>query len=44
MIRVQHQVDNGRNSSPTLEVEVFLLGEDKMDFFSWQEYIPIWNI
>jgi len=29
MIRTQYQEDNGSNSSPTLEVGVFLLKEDK---------------
>ena len=29
MIRAQYQVGNRRNSSPTLEVGVFLLEEDK---------------
>ena len=29
MIKVLYQAGNGRNSSPTLEVGVFLLEEDK---------------
>ena len=30
MIRMQYQVGNRRNSSPTLEVGVFLLEKDKL--------------
>ena len=35
MIRTQYQEDNGRNSSLTLEVGVFLLEEDKFYLFAW---------
>ena len=38
MIRTQYQEDNGRNSSLTLEVGVFLLEEDK--FYSLTQKIP----
>jgi len=35
MIRTHYQEGNERNSSPTLEVGVFLLEEDKFYLFAW---------